>query len=346
MTQGDPLSPAIFNVVVDAVVRHWVHRVVGKAEARRETGQEGRHQAALFYADNGMVASSDPAWLQGTFTALVGIFDRVGLRKNSGKTVSMVCHPCQATAGNITQEVYRRRIMGEGKSYTERQREQVECAECGEKLAVGSMSFHLLTQHGKAAGQRRQWTPHKETRAQTYRISFPTKGGPRRCPVEGCPGTLATRTAMRVQFLHRHVQDTVVMLDEGKFPHPRCARCDMQVPRKALNGRHLGTMKCAKGAERKRRRLADTEMRDNSERAFRAYGEPMEAVSEFRYLGRLLTATDDDWTAVAGNIHKARRIWGRLAKLLGREGADPKVSRTFYIAVTQAVLLFVAETWV
>ena len=54
----------------------------------------------------------------------------------------------------------------------------------------------------------------------------------------------------------------------------------------------------------------------------------MEAVTEFRYLGRLLMATDDDWPAVAGNIKKARRSWGRLAQVLGREGADPKVSRT------------------
>ena len=61
------------------------------------------------------------------------------------------------------------------------------------------------------------------------------------------------------------------------------------------------------------------------ERAFKAYGEPMEAVSEFRYIGRLLTATDEDWLAVAGNIKKARRSWGRLARVLGREGADPKV---------------------
>ena len=82
--------------------------------------------------------------------------------------------------------------------------------------------------------------------------------------------------------MHRHVQDTMVTLEEGNFPHPRCARCDMQVPRKALNGRHLGTAKCAKGAETKRRRLAETETRENSERTFRAYMEPMEAVSEFR----------------------------------------------------------------
>ena len=151
---------------------------------------------------------------------------------------------------------------------------------------------------------------------------------------------------MRVHFVHRHVQDTVVMLDEGSYPHPRCTRCDMQVPRQALNGHHLGTAQCAKGAERKRRWLANTETRENLERAFRAYGQPMEAVSEFRYLRRLLTEMEKEWPAVAGNIQKARRIWRRLAKVLGREGADPKVSRTFYIAVTQKVLLFRVETWV
>ena len=72
----------------------------------------------------------------------------------------------------------------------------------------------------------------------------------------------------------------------------------------------------------------------------------MEAVSDFRHLGRLLTATDNDWLAVAGNIKKAWQSWGRLARLIGRKGADSKVSRAFYITVTQAVLLFGSETWV
>ena len=73
-------------------------------------------------------------------------------------------------------------------------------------------------------------------------------------------------------------------------------------------------------------RLAEMETRKNSERAFHAYGKPMKAVSEFQCLGRLLTATDDDWPAVAGNIKKARVSWGSLDRVLGREGADPKVS--------------------
>ena len=96
VTQGDPLSPTIFNVVVNAVVRHWVNGIVKGADSRGETGREGQHQATLFYADNGMVVSSNPAWLQGAFTSMLGLFDRVVLWKNVGKTVSMVCHPCQA----------------------------------------------------------------------------------------------------------------------------------------------------------------------------------------------------------------------------------------------------------
>ena len=55
VTQGDPLPPTIFNVVVDAVVRHWVTGFLAESEVRGELGQEGSHRAALFYADNGMV---------------------------------------------------------------------------------------------------------------------------------------------------------------------------------------------------------------------------------------------------------------------------------------------------
>ena len=157
-----------------------------EAEARGETGQEVRHQAELFYANDGMVVSSDPAWLQGEFTALLGLFDRVGLLANVGKTVSMVCHPCQAGAGNRTEEAYGRRITGEGKLYAESQQERVECVKCGELLAVGSMSSHMMTRHGKVAGRQRIWTPQTEIGAKTYRMSFPAKGGPQRLPRRCC----------------------------------------------------------------------------------------------------------------------------------------------------------------
>ena len=87
-------------------------------------------------------------------------------------------------------------------------------------------------------------------------------------------------------------------------------------------------------------------MDTTSEKAFHAYGTRMRAVTEFKYLGRVLTNTDDDWTAVAGSIRMAWASWGRLARILGREGADLKVTRSFYTAMTQQVLLFGAESWV
>ena len=73
------------------MVRHWVKLAVEEAETWGERGREGRHQAALFYADDGMVASSDPRWLHWAFTTIVGLFDHVGLPTNVGKTVSMTC---------------------------------------------------------------------------------------------------------------------------------------------------------------------------------------------------------------------------------------------------------------
>ena len=70
----------------------------------------------MFYADDSMISSLDPVWLQGAFNALVGLFDRVGLQTNVGNTIGMVCHPCQA-AGSLTTVAYGRRITGEGHSY-------------------------------------------------------------------------------------------------------------------------------------------------------------------------------------------------------------------------------------
>ena len=113
VTQGYPIFPTILNVVSDAVVRHWVMVMVEGAEEWGERGQEGRHQASLFYADDGMVALSDPRWIHGAFSTLVGLFDKVGMRTNVRKTVDMVCSPCQ-TPGTQLGKAYGQRMTGEG----------------------------------------------------------------------------------------------------------------------------------------------------------------------------------------------------------------------------------------
>ena len=151
---------------------------------------------------------------------------------------------------------------------------------------------------------------------------------------------------MRIYFCSRHVRDIVIILEEGNLPHPRCSRCDMLVPWRALNGKHHDTVMCRSGAERKRRKMAETELRESMDMAFEAYRKQLEAVPSFKYLGRIITAGYNDWPAVVGNLVKARNSWGRLIRILSREGADKSISGTFFKAVVQQVLLFRAETWV
>ena len=59
-----------------------------------------------------------------------------------------------------------------------------------------------------------------------------------------------------------------------------------------------------------------------------------------------MMAGDENWLSVAGNLVKARKSWGRMLRILSREGAEKRVSGNLFKVVVQAVLLFRAETWV
>ena len=95
------------------------------------------------------------------------------------------------------------RVTGVGPTYRERQKGQVACGKCGEVLAVGSLLINLMSQQGRAEGRRRQWIPPAAgVGPQIYWMFFLKKGGPRKCPVAGWLSRVATRTSMRVHFVH------------------------------------------------------------------------------------------------------------------------------------------------
>ena len=177
-----------------------------------------------------------------------------------------------------------------------------------------------------------------------FRMKFPAKAGPRPCQVEGCSGQEATRTAMWVQFCHRNVRDTVVILEEGNPSHPWCPLCNMMVPWWYLNGLNHHTDQWKKGAERNLRCLAEEEERAVPSREFRSYGRPIEMVTSFRYLGRVILAADNDWPALVQNLAKARAVWRMKKRILSREGEEPRVSEFFFKVVVQSVLLLNMET--
>ena len=57
VTQGNPLSPTISNIVVDAVIYQWLAVLDGEDTCPQGFGRAVKKLAILFYADNNLLAS-------------------------------------------------------------------------------------------------------------------------------------------------------------------------------------------------------------------------------------------------------------------------------------------------
>ena len=81
------------------------------------------------------------------------------------------------------------------------------------------------------------------------------------------------------------------------------------VPWKALNGMKRHTEQCTQGEYWKIRILAaEEEEREVTERAFSAYGLPLEMVTSFKYLGRVIFVTEYDWPEVVNKLARASKL--------------------------------------
>ena len=274
VTQGGPISPTIFNMVADALIPHWVMMVAAEDARPDGFGRAFQWLTAFFYADDSLLALPRLARLQAPLDVLTGFFDRVGLHTNVNKTVGTVCRTCYIVDGH-SEAAYTRRMTGVVPSFRERQRERVQCPECELELTAGSLTAHRQAQHGKERPP--QWaTPHATPDPRLYnRVSFPRASRSIGCPVEVCEGRVTTRTNLRIHFVHRHMWNTIVILEEGNRPHPRCPSCDMFIPWAALNRRHPSSDLCTRGADRNRQCLAEEEARAGAATALRDYGQPL-----------------------------------------------------------------------
>lgn len=132
VTQGGPLSPTLFNLLVDAVTREWLVQVLGD-EANTEWGRQTRRAlCAFFYVDDAFLASRNPVFLQGALDVLVNLFDRVGLRTNTKKTKAMTFVPGKIRT-RLSVASYTRSKSGTttNKDWARR---RVNCDKCGSTL--------------------------------------------------------------------------------------------------------------------------------------------------------------------------------------------------------------------
>ena len=80
-------------------------------------------------------------------------------------------------------------------------------------------------------------------------------------------------------------------------------------PWRAFNGKNWDTALCAKGSEQKLKRLRDEEAWESTAVDFQAYVRPLKKVKEFKYLGRVLITSYDEWEAVVMNLWNAMSRW-------------------------------------
>ena len=77
--------------MVDAVIREWIKSQLEETTAGIGVGDQICQLLVVFYADDGLVQSRNPVFLQKTLGVLVALFKCVGLRIKTTNTERMVC---------------------------------------------------------------------------------------------------------------------------------------------------------------------------------------------------------------------------------------------------------------
>ena len=85
-------------------------------------------------------------------------------------------------------------------------------------LAVRSLKSHYKIRHGIGKGEHPKPPPPSPEEVQTYWLSLSKIMAQLKCPVVRCQGETTNRTNLRVHFVHHHVKDTIVILEEGNRP--------------------------------------------------------------------------------------------------------------------------------
>ena len=101
--------------------------------------------AAVFYADDGLIAARDAIVLQDAFNLLIDLFDRVSLETNSKKTKVVMLFPGRLRTC-LSEDAYLFRL--DALHRADRNGGKVECHVCWRRFWKGSLASHLASQHG------------------------------------------------------------------------------------------------------------------------------------------------------------------------------------------------------
>jgi hypothetical protein len=196
VTQGDVVSPTIFNVVADATVWHWFQCTMLDAD-QGDSDLSEPEIAASFCANGGVTAGCDHEQIQSGFDLAMELFERVGLKSNVTKTKAVVCRGGSAQS-QISSPA--RKCWFEGDpTCSMRKRRRALCNKCGKSMQECHLPNHLLRQHstcqdvsaaGSAATSTGQAPAHWAVSTLGRRMNV-------ECPAPGCLGRALDRCSPR-----------------------------------------------------------------------------------------------------------------------------------------------------
>jgi Reverse transcriptase (RNA-dependent DNA polymerase) len=343
--QGDVMSPTLFNLVVDAVVKHCELQF-------KLLHPNSEAPKILFYADDGVITGCDEKLVQCMLDLYCEAFLRVGLRMNVQKTKSMIMLGRKERGRNY------RSIEHDGMTAKQFWATPVCCERCHAVVRRDYLETHKqsskrcmkiwkgVQQTTGVPGENTENSTEQEEDSQIYCFSMDGITDTS-CPVDGCIFQSCQKYIMRQHFRDRHVRDIIHIVEEGNEPLPRCPKCG--IFQKDVGIKHQDTKTCKKFAlrleiqnscKRNKQLAKDTK--------FTVFGTPIEQVHEFRYLGRQVTDTDDDKNAVMANLRKAVQTWGNLHRLLSQDKRrrNIKTVSQIYRSIVLSRLLFGSETWI
>ena len=365
--QGDVLSPLLFDIILDCILREW-HRQM------RELARKQIDMDLLFYADDGRLSGRHHKDLQIGLDLLRSLFRRIGLDFNVSKTKAMMSIGAPPP-GLQSPVAYKRRCDDSLPSHRERKLAKVVCSHegCGKAVSSQYLPTHMRNVHGvietpkvKAdhlppelisppAGKHARTDPTighspsdplslfppRSLAESHYQISFPSGCSSIKCPVDDCLASLVDRGKLRRHFACRHPFDSICILEEGLLPQCRCCGIRMH-----LKPSHYSTKFCKMLTRQRLGWAKALRQLQASNVKFHVGNAIIENVSEFKYLGRILHYADLDDAAVLLNLQKARKTWCRIHRILRADGCSPHVMAYFYKTIIQSTLLFGSESWV
>ena len=73
-TQGDPMSPRFFNLMIDAMVREWLQQFLGDEVSPNGPKEDVESYMTLFYVDVRILADRFSKRVKVTIDTLLGLF--------------------------------------------------------------------------------------------------------------------------------------------------------------------------------------------------------------------------------------------------------------------------------